>query len=78
MIGHCFALHNLVAFQFCNHLAEEEIAGCFTFIALLLLSFFGALCLFLTVSWVGLQCVIVKQTRGKRIVARLVCFFYHF
>ena len=28
MIGPCFAMHYLVAFHFCNHLAEEEIAGC--------------------------------------------------
>ena len=59
VIGPCFAMYNLVAFQFCNHLAEEEIAGCFTFIVFLLLSVFGAMCLFLMVSWVGLQCVIV-------------------
>ena len=52
-------MHYLVAFPFCNHLAEEEIAGCFTLIVFSLLSVFGALCLFLTVSWVGLQCVIV-------------------
>ena len=28
MIGPCFAMRYLVAFHFCNHLAEEEIAGC--------------------------------------------------
>ena len=51
MIGPCFAMHNLVAFHFCNHLAEEEIAGCFTLTVFLLalLIIFGALCLFLTV-----------------------------
>ena len=59
VIGPCFAMHNLVAFQFCNHLDEEEIASRFTFIVFLLLSVFGALCLFLTVSWVKLQCAIV-------------------
>ena len=59
MIGLCFAMHYLVAFQFCNHLVKEEIAGYFTFIVFLLLSVFGALCLFLTVSLVGLQCVIM-------------------
>ena len=52
-------MHYLVAFQFCNHLAKEEIAGYFTFIVFLLLSAFGAMCLFLTMSWVGLQCVIL-------------------
>ena len=36
-------------------------ACCFTLIIFLLAPFlvFGVLCLFLTVSWVGLQCVIV-------------------
>ena len=27
VIGPCFAMNNLVAFHFCNHLAEEEIVG---------------------------------------------------
>ena len=60
-MGPCFAMQYLVAFHFCNHLAEVEIAGCFTLIVLLLvlLIVFGAFCLFLTVSWVGLQYVIV-------------------
>ena len=30
VIGPCFAMHYLVAFHFCDILAEEEIAGCFT------------------------------------------------
>ena len=55
----CFAMQYLVAFQFCNHPTKEEIAGCFIFIVFLPLSDVGALCLFLTVSWVSLQCVIV-------------------
>ena len=59
VIGLCFAMLYLVAFHFCDNLVKEEIAGCFTLIVFLLLSDFGALCLFLTVSWVGLQCVIV-------------------
>ena len=44
-----------MAFHFCNHLVEEEIAGYFTLIVFLLaLSIvFGALCLFLMMSWVG-------------------------
>ena len=58
-IGPCFAMHYLVAFHFCDHLAKEEITGCFTFIVFLLLSVFGALCLCLTVSYVGMQCAIV-------------------
>ena len=59
MIGPSFVMHYLVAFPFGNHLAEEEITGCFIFIVFLLLSIFGALCLFLTVSWAGLECLIV-------------------
>ena len=61
MIGACFAMHYSVTFHFCNHLAKEEIAGSFTLIGflLVLLIVFGALCLFLTMSWVGLQCVLV-------------------
>ena len=59
MIGPCFAMHCLVAFHFCNHLTEEELSGYFTLIVFLLLSGFGALRLFLGVSWVGLNCVIV-------------------
>ena len=54
-------MYYLVAFYFCNHLAEEKIAGCFPLIVFLLalLIVVSALCLFLTVSWIGLQCVIV-------------------
>ena len=61
LFGPCFAMYYIVTFHFFNHLAEEEIAGCFTLIVFLLglLIVFGALCLFLAVSWVGLQCVIV-------------------
>ena len=61
VIGPCFAMHYLVAFHLCNHLAKEQIAGSFTSIIFLLalLIVFGTLCLFLTMSWVGLQCVIV-------------------
>ena len=39
---------------FCNHLAEEERAGCFILIAFLIFP-----CLLLTVVWVGLQSVLV-------------------
>ena len=55
----CYAL--LSGFHFCNHLAEEEMAGYFTLIVFLLalLIVFCALCLFLTVSWIGLHFVIV-------------------
>ena len=59
--GPCFVMHYLVAFHFCNHLAEEEIAGRFSLNVFLLALFivFGALCLFLTMPWVGMQCVFV-------------------
>ena len=30
VIGPCYAMHFLVIFYFCNHLAKEAIAGCFT------------------------------------------------
>ena len=59
VIGPCNDMHYLVAFHFCNNLAEKEINGCFTLTVFLLalLIVFGAQYLFLTVSWVGLQCV---------------------
>ena len=44
---------------FCNHLEEEEKAGCFAFIVLQMSCYCKCLWLFLTVSWVGLQCIIV-------------------
>ena len=46
-------------FELCNHLAEEERAGCFTLIVLLCHLTVIVLSLFLMVPWVGLQCVIV-------------------
>ena len=56
-------------FYFCNQLAEEERAGCFTLIVFLLswgccgvwslFCYVGALCLFLTEPWVGMQGAIV-------------------
>ena len=36
VIGPCFAMFYLVALHFCNHLAEEEIAGSFTLIVFML------------------------------------------
>ena len=36
VIGPCFVMQYLLSFLFCNNLAEEERAGCFTFIAFLL------------------------------------------
>ena len=61
VIGHRFAMHYLVAFYFCKYLAEERIAGCFTLMVFFLLSVFGAVRLFLTVSWVGLHPVIASH-----------------
>ena len=59
MIGPCYAL--LSDLSFLKSTGRGRIAGCFTLIVFLLALFlvFGALCLLLTVSWVGLQCVIV-------------------
>ena len=50
-----FAMYYFASFYFCNHLATEVRAGCLTLILFLHFSGFGALCLFLTVLWVGLQ-----------------------
>ena len=55
MIGPCFAMHFFVAFYFCNHLAQEEIAGCCTLIVFLL----ALLVVFSALSRAGLQCVTV-------------------
>ena len=52
----------LCHFLFCNHLAGEEKDGCFAFIVFLMSCgcyCSSHLCLFLTVPWVGLQCLIV-------------------
>ena len=59
VVGPCFAL--LSGLSLLQSSGRGKIAGCFTLIVFLLALFlvFGALCLFLTVSWVGLQCVIV-------------------
>ena len=55
----CYALLiTLCSFQICNHLEEEEKAGCFAIIDLQMYCYY-VLWLFLTVPWVGLQCVIV-------------------
>ena len=59
VIGPCYAL--LSGLSLLQSSGRGRIAGCFSLIVFLLGLFlvFGALCLFLTVSWVGLQCVIV-------------------
>ena len=56
-----FGMHYFVSFLVCNHLEEEETACCFAFVVLpseCLVTVY-VLWLFLTVPWVGLQCVIV-------------------
>ena len=55
-----FGMHYFVSFLVCNPIEEEETAGCFAFVVLpseCLVTVY-ALWLFLTVPWVGLQCVI--------------------
>ena len=46
-------------FQFCNHFYEKEKADYFAFIVFWMSCYCKCSWLFLTVSWVGLQCVIV-------------------
>ena len=46
-------------FVFHLSFAEEEKAGCFAIVVLQMYSHTNVLWLFLTVPWVGLQCVIV-------------------
>ena len=57
VIGPCYAL--LSGHSLLQSSGQGRIAGCFTLIVFLLALFlvFGALCLFLTVSLIGLQCV---------------------
>ena len=49
----------LCPFKFCNHLEEEEKTGCFAIMSYRCIVYVNVLWLFLTVLWVGLQCVIV-------------------
>ena len=58
-VRHSFVLHYIVSFLFCNHLEEEEGAGCFAFIVLRMSRYHNCSLLFLTVPWDGLQCVLV-------------------
>ena len=57
VIGPCYAL--LSSLSLSQSSGRGRTAGCFTLIVFLLslLIVFGDLCLFLTVSWIGLQCV---------------------
>ena len=49
----------LCPFEFCNHLEEEESAGCFAFVVLRMSCYCKCSVTLLTVPWVGLQCVIM-------------------
>ena len=51
-------VHSL--YKLCNHLDEEENAGCLALIVLCSVTV-NVLWLFITVPWVGLQCVIAVQ-----------------
>ena len=53
-----FGIHYFVSFLVCNHLEEEERAVCFAFLSYECLDAVYVLWLFLTVPWVGLQCVL--------------------
>ena len=52
----CFVIQYIAYVNFCNHLDVKERAGCFAITVFLAVS---VLWFFLTVPWVGLQCVIV-------------------
>ena len=54
-----FGMHSIVSILVCNHLEEEGRAGCFAFVSYECLVTVYVVWLFLTVPWVGLQCVIV-------------------
>ena len=56
----CFVIQCLVSCLALNHLDEEERAGYFTLIVFLMFcDCYSVLCVFLTLPWVDLQCVIV-------------------
>ena len=57
MSGLCFAIQYFMSFWICYHLDGEKRAGCFTLTVFLVTV--SVLWLFLTVPWIGLQCVIL-------------------
>ena len=76
MLGPCLVVQHFVSFYFWNHLDGEESRllyfNCLPEILLLL----NALCrLFLTVPWVGLQCVIVVFPDHSRLPFQLLSHF---
>ena len=58
MAGPCFVVHYLVS-SLQSSRWERKIAGCFTLISFQRHLTVSVLCRYLTVLWVGLQCVIV-------------------
>ena len=66
-----FGMHYIVSFLVFNHLKEEERAGCFAFVVIRCLVTVYVLGFFITVPWVGLQCVIVVLI----FLIILTCFF---
>ena len=78
MVGPCYAL--LSGLSLLQSVGQGRIAGCVTLIVFLLVLFlvYGALWLFLTVLWVGLQCVIVAFLGHTYLFLRYIthdCFF---
>ena len=55
----CLSLYALlcVLSSFCNHLKEEERAGCFSFVVLQMYCYYKCSVALLSVPRVGLQCV---------------------
>ena len=82
MIGLCFALHS--GLSLLKSAGRGRIGGCFTLIVFLLALFLAlcALCPFLTVSWVGLQSVIMAIPRHTYLFLRYIthdcCFSFLF
>ena len=75
MIGPYYAL--LSGLTLLQSSGRGRIAGCYGLLALFLV--FGALCFFLTVSWVGQQCVIVAFLGHTYLFLSYVthdCFFF--
>ena len=81
MIGPCYAL--LSGLSLLQSSGRERIAGCFTLIVFLLALFlvFSTPCLFLMVSSVGLQYVIMAFPGHTYLFLRYIthgCFFFSF
>ena len=77
VIGPCFAL--LSGISLLQPSGRGSISWLLYFNCLLVSAVFGALCLFLTVSWVGLQCVIEAFPGHTYLILRYIshdCFFF--